>query len=391
MQKSNLSQEQIKQLNKVRILNLIKEHQEITKNDISNYLNLSIPTITTNIRELINEGLIEEAGVAKSTGGRKPIIIKFLNNSKYSIGVNITPKNIDIQVVNLNSEPIDYCSIKYDITLDFELILEQISDAIYELLNKNTIDINNVVGIGIALPGVVDDIELILWDAPNINVHSFSFKAFEEKLGLSVYIENEANVSAFAEIQMGYYKDVNSLIYLSITEGIGAGIIIDNQIFKGTRKRAGEFGHHKISNENRPCNCGRTDCWELYASINALIRYYYEESGDYVESASVVFKEFNNNNNKAINSIDKYIDSLITGIENIILGLNPDYIIIGGELSEYYSEINSILETKLKRINGLFEIDGVKIVFSQLKRKSALIGATLLPLENIFNYKLNIY
>jgi len=123
---TTLTQEQIKEINRVKIIKLIKEREAITKQKIARELNLSIPTVTSNIKELLQEGLVEEAGVAKSTGGRKPVVVKFLKNARYSFGVNITTDKVEIVLVNLNVEIIVKEVFKYDNKKDFNLAYTQL-------------------------------------------------------------------------------------------------------------------------------------------------------------------------------------------------------------------------------------------------------------------------
>lgn len=390
MLEEQYTQEQIKQMNRAKIINLIRSAKEITKYDISKTLSLSIPTVTNNIMELIEDGLVEEAGVAASTGGRKPVIIRFLETSKYSVGVNITPKSVQILLIDLNCDEVDALELSYKQGVEFSELLNLVEQQIIELLNKHHIDKNKLLGIGFALPGVVDDQKKMLWDAPNIHVHNYCFSDYELRLGTKLLIENEANIAAFAEKKLGKLEGINNLVYISITEGIGTGIIIQDHIYKGTQKKAGEFGHHRISNENRKCNCGRTDCWEVYASKNALLRYYQEGSSIKLDHISEVFEAYNHQNPIAKKALEKYIAQLLIGIENIILGMNPDCVVIGGELSEYKTEMVSLLEIQVNEEHHFIDFEGSKIIFSELKSKGALIGAALLPLEEVFNYKKNI-
>ena len=142
---------------------------------------------------------------------------------------------------------------------------------------------------------------------------------------MKVFIENEANVAAYAETIEGKHTNMSNVVYVSITEGVGTGIIIDNQIYKSKHKKAGEFGHMRVSDENIKCNCGRTGCWELFASKRALFKYYKESTGVRVSSLDNVFKRSNLSDPKVKVAINKYLDHLFIGIENIVLGLNPEY------------------------------------------------------------------
>jgi predicted NBD/HSP70 family sugar kinase len=378
----NFTQEQIKDINRVNIINFIRQEKTTTKQEIALTLDLSIPTITSNINDLINEGYVKEVGIAKSTGGRKPVILGFVKNAKYSFGVSITKDHVQIRLINLENDIIDETEFPYT---DLVTTLSSIKDHITNMLKEHAINRKYVVGIGLALPGVVNDEHLILEKAPNLQVHDFSFIRFQESLGLRVWIENEANIAAFAEIKVGNSKNIDNLVYISITEGIGTGII-----YKSNQKKAGEFGHTRVSGGQLRCNCGRSGCWELYASKQALLRLYNEVSDIETTSIDQIFDSYDHGDSLAKAALLEYANYLFDGVENIILGLNPDYVVIGGEFGKYERILKQVLRASDRFKTDRLVYEGSEIIFTGLEDKGALTGAALLPLEVIFNYNSNV-
>jgi len=387
---TTLNQEQIKEINRINIINILRSKGETTKQEVAKILGLSIPTVTTNINILIKEGLLSEAGVAKSTGGRKPLILRFEENAKYAFGVDITPDRVRIVMVNLNLKVIDETAFDYKSVFSFSDVLDQIEIEIRRLLRENKIVKKHIVGVGISLPGLVDEDRLILENAPNIGVRDYDFSNFAKKIGLKVSIENEANIAAFAEATIGVGKKKSNMVYISITEGVGTGIIINDRIYKSSHKKAGEFGHMRVSEEEIKCNCGRTGCWELFASKKALIKYYQEETGKSVQQLSDIFEGAVKGDPKVLKAVRHYIEELFVGIENIILGLNPEYVIIGGELGNYEEILLSLMGENQNLKSSYIDYEGTKVLFTSLGDKGALMGASLLPLEEIFNYRKSI-
>jgi len=383
----SFTQEQIKEINRVNIINFIRQAKTTTKQEIAMILYLSIPTVTSNINDLIGEGLVREVGIAKSTGGRKPVVLGFVKDAKYSFGVSITKEYCQIRMINLANEIIEEGSFTYR---DMDSTLSRIGEIIASTLVKHGIDKTRVVGVGLALPGVVNDDNLILEKAPNLHVNNFSFKSFQETLGLRVCIENEANIAAFGELKVGNAKGIDNLVYVSITDGLGTGIIIKNHIYKSNQKKAGEFGHTRVSSEQLQCNCGRIGCWELFASKKALLRLYNEEALTQVKSIDQVFDLYEQGDSLAKETLIKYATFLFDGVENIILGLNPDYVVIGGEFGKYEKVLKQILLTMGRFKTERMVYEGSEIIFSGLEDKGALAGAALLPLEEIFNYNSNV-
>lgn len=385
-----LSQDQIREINRANILKIMKQHSEITKQDIAAALKLSIPTVTTNVNQLMEEGFVEEAGVGDSTGGRKPVILKFVENARFSVGVNISPDSVSLILNNLRHVTIDETCFEYKKEYSFKDVLNRLEAEINGLLRRNGIEKSKVSGVGISLPGLVDEAKLILEYAPNIKVRDFDFQEFQERLQLKIFIENEANVAAYAEIALKKTSSMRNVVYVSITEGVGTGIIIDQHIYKSKNKKAGEFGHMRISDSSSPCNCGRTGCWELFASKKALFRYYQEQTGIMPLSLDQVFEEQSFNELAVHKAIESYIDYLFVGIENIILALNPEYVIIGGELGKYDKEMLKLINGTNPMKSNFVEYEGTKVVFSSLKDKGSLIGAALLPFDELFNYETNV-
>lgn len=382
-----LSQDQIREMNRVNIINFIRNKDNTTKQEIAKELSLSIPTVTHIIKELIEDGFVVEAGVAKSTGGRKPMILEFEKQAKYSIGINMLPDRFEILLVNLKMEELDYKILPYYKETVIEKSMSLLLDSINEMIISNELSKKQILGVGISAPGIVDEDELILQNAPNLHVRDYDMKHFSENLGIKLYMENEANVAALAELRLGQLKQANSIVYISVTEGIGTGVVIDRKIFKGINKMAGEFGHMRISNENIQCNCGRTGCWEVYASKEALINAVSKKTREKINDLNEIFNLELSSTPEIEEVLQKYMDYLLVGIENIILGLNPEYVVIGGELGNYQDNLSEYIEKTKNSKSSILMYEGTKIIFSSLKSKGALLGAVLLPLETIFSYQ----
>lgn len=383
----NFTQEQIKDINRVNIINLIRATKTTTKQEVAKQLDLSIPTVTTNINALLVEGLIEELGVAKSTGGRKPVILGFKKNARYAFGVSVAPHGVMIRMINLENEVIEEDAFDYE---SLDQTLSEVTVLIHQYLDKHKVTKDRILGVGISLPGVVDDEALVLEKAPNLNVKDYHFKGFEKTIGLKVWIENEANVAAFAEQKVGKAQGIDNLVYISITEGIGTGIIIKSHIYKSNQKKAGEFGHMRITTESIQCNCGRSGCWEMYASKDALMRQYKEATHVEAEGVHKIFEQYSSGDVQAAKVLETYVQYLFYGIENIVLGLNPDYVVIGGDFGKYATPLKKIIDTFENGRHGRVVYEGTEIMFTALEDKGSLVGSALLPLEVLFNYNQSV-
>jgi len=383
--KKNIDQETIKDSNRKKILNLMAEKREYTKQNIAKEIGVSIPTVISNINELIEEGLVEEAGVEGSTGGRKPIIVRFLPNSKYSFGVEFTLNNVRVILINLDAE------IKFDASFevkdfkDIDGIIEKIHIIIHDVLEEKKIEQKDILGIGFSLPGTVNEENLILELAPNIGLKNVDFSRFIQALQFPIYIENEANCAAFGELNLGIAKRMRNLVYISINEGIGSGIVIQDYLYKGKNKRAGELGHMTIVPNGKPCNCGRKGCLEQYASKKSLMEDYNSKSTKSVDSLKEFFFRVEQKESLAMVELEKYISFLAIGIQNIVLVLDPHYVVLGGEISDFSEYYLENLKEKVFVENSFYDNTSLKIFTSNLKKDSSILGAALLPMQKLFS------
>lgn len=383
-----LDHSDIKLNNRKRIIKLLTREREMTKLEISRKLDISVPTVTTIVGELIEEGIVLEAGMATSTGGRKPVIIKFLPDSRYSIGVELRKRRIRLILTNLDSQILEERSSKLDSITEGE-ILAAMKELIGGFLAEKMDIFDKILGIGFSLPGTVDGKALKLEVATNFKLKNISFESLHNELQLPTYLENEANAGALAESELGPVRELHNLIYLSISEGIGAGIILNNCMYKGKSMRAGEVGHMTINKNGRLCSCGKRGCWETYASIRAILQEYNGELEPeaYVVNFEELIERFSNKEERAAAVLAKYVDDLAEGIQNLIFIFNPDYIIIGDEISAAASFINKEIISRVFEKNEFYREGEVDIQFSALGRDANILGASLIPILENFRFE----
>ena len=374
----DINQSKIKEINRKKIIRLLLQKEEISKLEISRSLDISITTVSTNINELRDKGIVEEVGQLESTGGRKAMAIKLIDNSRYSIGIALTPENIKIVLLNIKKKIIDEVNIKHS-NNGIENIIEIVKENIEEILSKYHIGNEKLLGVGISIPGTVDSESGVIKYCYLLNTKDFNICSEFNYLNVPVYVDNEANLSAYYEF-LNNRKNVENLIYVSITDGLGVGIIIDGKIYRGGNNASGEMGHTKIAINGKQCKCGKCGCFEAYASKNALVDLYNNFSEEKITSVDKFIDRFNDNDTNAIEALKEYINTLGIGIANLMMLLDPNCIVLGGE-------INSLLN---KRFNELREViykeniftDRYKYEVNVTKYKeSYLLGAAMLSIE----------
>jgi predicted NBD/HSP70 family sugar kinase/biotin operon repressor len=384
--------------NRKRMLRLLISERELTIHEISRELDISIPTVSKNINQLRGEGLVEEAGVSSSRGGRRPMLIKFIPDAYYSFGIEFSAeRQVRIILTNLDSKIIAESVLQDPDFNDIDALMQEVNYQVQTVLLDSKIPVQKILGIGFSLPGTTDEETGLLKIAPNlmkrpiVKIRNLDFTKYESLFQLPLFIENDANAAAMAELTLGIANVMRNLVFLSILSyGIGGAIVVGGQLYQGKNKRAGEFSHMKISSHGRRCFCGRRDCWELYASLNVLLTMYREQTGEAISSIKDFFELLKKYERTALKVFDEYLDHLATGIQNIILIQDPHYVIIGGILSRFEAFFLEPLQEKVFVENSFYDRTDVQIICSTLKEDASILGASLLPLERVFSLHENL-
>ncbi|MCP4398774.1 MAG: ROK family transcriptional regulator [bacterium] len=388
-----MNQQAIWAENRKKMLRLLVRKRELTISEISRELNISTPTVSKNINQLIEEGIVEEAGVSASTGGRRPVLVKFIPDAYYSFGIEFSAeRQVWVILTDLDSKIIAESALQDPDFNDIDALMQEIHRQVGSVLLDSKISVSKVLGIGFSLPGATDEATGLLKIAPNLmkrsivkmrNVH---FSKYESLFQLPLFIENDANAAANAELTLGIAKAMQNLVFLSILPyGIGGGIVVGGHLYRGKHKRAGEFSHMKIASHNRRCFCGRHDCWELYASLNALMTAYREHTGKALSSVNDFFACLEKYERASVEVFDEYLNHLAAGIQNIILIQDPHYVVIGGKLGLFEEFFLEALQEKVFVENDFYDRDDVKIMCSSLKGNASILGASLLPFERLYS------
>lgn len=374
----------IKETNRKKIIKLLLEKNEITKLDISRELDISITTVSTNISELKEIGVVEDVRSLESTGGRKAMAIKLNENCKYGLGIALTPRHIKLSLINLRSENIELFRIRHD-NSSIEEIIDIVNSSIQSILEKNDVKYDQLLGIGISIPGTVDTENGIIKNCYLLNVKDFNIKEKFEYLNVPIYIDNEANLSAYYEY-LNKKDIVDNLLYVSITDGLGLGIIINGKIYRGSNNSAGEMGHMKINLNGKPCKCGAKGCLEAYASKNAILDAYNDKVKNKINDIEEFEELCNSSNDIALDVLKEYISILSIGISNLAMILDPNSIVIGGEINNLIDTNFEYLEEEIYRDNLFTNKNICKVEITKFK-ESYLLGAARLPIEEFLTIK----
>lgn len=396
MRKINLSNFQVaksetaRDINRRIILNLIRTRQPISRADLARLTDLQRSTVSLIIEQLIEEQWITEGALGNLPRGRKPRFLHLNNERAGIIGVNIRPKLTTIALTDLNANFITQDSLP---TLENP---QDFLNLLVEKINEMRSSYSQIFceGIGVGVPGRVEKKNQKLVFAPNLGWRNIDFKGFLEKeTNLSVEVDNMANSCALFELWFGKHSEgVHDLIALTVSEGIGTGIIANDQLLTGVNGMAGEFGHISI-NENGPlCSCGNRGCWEVYASNSATIDYFLQLSGknqtDHKNEENSkptiddILKLYKSGDAKAVAAIERMAHYLGLGIAMLITSLAPNLIVCVGEITRVWDKIEPLI---LKVVEDRTPLDSkTKIIPTNDQAYPRLRGSIALILQKHF-------
>lgn len=373
-----------KKLNKEMILKKIISDEYVSRNDIITLTGLNKATVANLVNELIEEKLVIEVGKEQSSGGRRPRILSFNNHAGYVLALDIGVNYLKGAIIDLQGNLILEHTQPVTET-DFETYFKKICTLIKTLEEAVPNCPYNIIGLGIAVPGIINTENIIVY-APNLHWRNINLiENLRPFVDYPVFINNEANAGAYGEYIFTHKRLESNLLFLSIGIGIGAGVIVNDLIYEGAHGFAGESGHMMIHIKGKPCTCGKSGCWEAYASEYACI-----EAGILLtQNPSISFEELielANKGNRQIRHMFKEIGEYIGyGVASLIQTLNPSKIIIGNRMSQAQHLIEQSIVSSIKESTTSYHFEKISLEFSNLKEQAIILGAASFAIDKFIN------
>jgi predicted NBD/HSP70 family sugar kinase len=337
-------------INRRIVLNLIRKHQPVSRADLSRRSGLQRSTVSAITEQLIAQRWVTEGAIGHLPRGRKPTFLHLNGQRAGIIGVNIRPLNTTIALAGLDMQFLSQESMLTG--TDPQRFISELSRRIREVIKAHPeMDFE---GIGIAVPGRVDLTSQKVVFAPNVGWAGLDLKTpLERATKLPVELENAANVCALAELWSGQHgEEIRHLVAVTVSEGIGVGMILNGQLLRGPTGLAGEFGHVTIREEGPICRCGNRGCWEVWASNTAAIRFYSNTASHCNLPPSAprfedILRLAEQNDPKAGQALDQMAHYLGLGLATLVTGLAPDVIVLFGEFTQAWPRMEPIIREVL--------------------------------------------
>ena len=365
-------------LQKKAIIGFLYRMGELSKPEICRLTNVTTPTVSRMIEELIEEGWVIDRGCGNSIGGKRPHVFSLNPDAAYILGVDIGREYLRVAIFNLKNEPIEgileYPSILEE--QDDEATLRYVREKIDETIGRLNVDRAKIKVAGFALPGLIDregtSYTYLTYEQPGIK------GILEEMLQIPVFIDNDSNVMAMAEHTFGVAKDVNNVLCVSVNECIGLGMILNSKLYRGGIGMAGEFGHICISGLEASCHCGKIGCLETVSSGRAIENVAGKPLQEIIEAAR-------KDDISAIDLLHRAGEKLGEGIATMIHLFNPDMVVIGGEIVQAGDLMlvpvqQAINKYALARMRGHCELK-----MSNLGVYSAILGTLMMVMEHLYD------
>ena len=384
--------ETARHINRRIVLNLIRSQQPISRADLARHSGLQRSTVSVIAEQLIEERWVTEGANGHAARGRRPRFLHLNKERVGIIGINVRPATTTVALADLDAHFVAQGSLPTAPNPE-----QFIADLVPRI--ENLIKMRPEIaceGIGVSLPGRVDLASQRLVFAPNLGWSDFDLKtSLEQATGMPVELENAANSCALAEIWFGRQAHgVPNLLAITVSEGIGTGLILNHQLVKGSTGMAGEFGHTTIVPDGLECRCGNRGCWELYASNSAAVRYYVQSASPVRNGRSRVpaagpvptfddlLRLTEQGDPKAQEAIRQMANYLGRGIAVLITGLAPDLIVVIGEITRVWDQVGPVIAEAVKRHS--FTRAGTRIVPADPSSQPRLRGTIALVLQKHF-------
>ena len=362
---SPLSTVELRWQNRNRVYRYLTQSAPVTKQDLAQALSMSLPTLSQNLKELTALGLVQRAETADATVGRKPQLISAVPDARFALGAELSRGHVRLAAVDLLENELAFQCLDMPFGND-DRYAAALADAVERFLDENHLDRQRLLGVCLALPGLVGTDRNTLSYAPTLGVRQAVPCVVAAHIPYTVCLENDANCGGFAAWCDRAHGE--SAAYLSVGRGVGGAVFIDDKLYAGTAHRAAEFGHMCLHPEGRRCGCGRQGCVEAYCSTARL--------SDELSLSLEAFFTLLNRGDAACEALwADYLDDLALVVNNIHVVLDCD-VILGGLLSPFLTPYEARLKARLSALDP-FAGEGGYLRLSRRRDHSICVGAAL--------------
>ncbi len=358
---------QTKQHNRDLVLRTIFANESISRAEVARITSLTRTTVSDVTNGLLAEGLVEEVGRGESIGGKSPILLSIVADSRYLIGLNLAQDKFMGSIVNLRGEIKETVEIPVNDT-NGKTALEYVYQIIGQLVKKN----KPIVGIGVGTPGLVNTREGVVLNAVNLDWQDLPLgQLLYKKFKIPVYILNDSQATAIGEyVYGGTIRHEENLVVVNVKHGIGAGILINGRLFQGDGGGAGEIGHVVVQEQGELCRCGKQGCLETVSSAYAVLRQLKMTS---IEQARAAYEAGDPNARQVLAKAAHYFG---VSLANLIGTLNIQKIILTGDMTRFGNAWLEMVAAAMHSAALTRLVENTHLEFGTLDYRACILGAS---------------
>ena len=379
-------------INRRIALNLIREHQPISRADLARRMNMTRGVVSVLVQELIDQDVIYEGATGEALRGRKPTFLHIRTHDRLAIAVDVRFSKTYLMLSDLSGRQLALES--YDTIFSVAAFVKDLAARVRRITKHNGFRAS-CEGIGVVVPGMVDQRTGRILKAPALGWNGVDLREqLSAATRLPVHIENSARACALAQLWLERGESrPQSFAYVSVADGLGVGVVINGELLRGHSHIAGEFGHTPLNLDGPQCMCGARGCWEAYTSNLATLSRYFgwnlsklspkalRNSEEHPFTILELISRARSGDAKAVNALEESARFLGLGLATLVNAINPDCIYLSGEITTAWDMIEDIVRKGLVE-RALTEVAGrtpLRLTSTQdyprLKGAAALIAA----------------
>jgi predicted NBD/HSP70 family sugar kinase len=346
-----------REINRKIVLNLVREHQPVSRADLARRMHVGRGMITQLVDGLITDGVLFEGAVAQAPRGRKPTLLHVRTRDLFAIAVDVRFSRTFVALTDLDGRQIALESFPTE--LDPAVLVAELTGRVNRLLESH--GVVECEGIGMVVPGMIHRRTGQILNSPQLGWREVEIReALSAGTGLRVFVENAPIACALAHMWLPPFGggEPDNFVYVTVSDGLGVGVVEDGEVFRGHGDTAGEFGHLPLSLDGPRCMCGLNGCWEAYTSnVATLARYFgldvsdpagrerLRQSGFTMEDLIARVRTGDTRAREALEETGHYLG---LGMAGIVTALSPARILVGGEITAAWDLIQDIITKRIR-------------------------------------------
>jgi Transcriptional regulator/sugar kinase len=375
----------IRSFNAGSVLQALYKEGSASRGRLAKVTKISPATMTRIIAELIERKIIVEERIGESDRGRRPVILRLNYDRLFIAGAQIFRDRVVMAISDIKGN-LTVRKIFRPCSLEPDSLITELANQFTALISGSRMETESILGIGVAVSGVVDNRNGIILRSSYLGWRDVKIaEMLEKELGVSIYIENDANASMLAEIWFGGLKDVSSAVFIKTALEVSLGVVYEHKLLTGQRGMPEEIGHINLMPEGRRCRCGHRGCLDAYLYLPDIILRYEQETGEHLENELQILSKAVGGQPVAKMLVDEALEGLATIISLVETMLDVEAVVIGDFWrflnTEYLKEISDKLQVLLKKGNSEKTII---IKGSELGEDSGILGTIGLVINECF-------